>query len=300
MEKLDFTPSSVLITRENSKTILLCVSELHNPFNGMVISGIQEAARLNNYRVFILQAQGVNFTLEDFRDVLQRHSFAGIILLTGVNDSKLLEMLAISCPVIRCNEYCEINGISFVCIDEVAAARKATDYLVSCGYRKIGLMNGSLQFPFARQREQGYQESLSHAGLEKKEEWIAHMSSINYVLAFSAAMNILTLEDRPDAIFAVSDIYALAVIHAAKQMGLRVPEDISVIGFDNIELSSMVDPTITTIAQPGEQIGYQGCELLIEKINNPLTPPKKIFLNTELIVRESTRITETGRKGALP
>jgi DNA-binding LacI/PurR family transcriptional regulator len=288
MEKLNFNPSSVLITKETSNTILLCVSELRNPFNGLVISGIQEAARQHNYRVFILQARGVNFTFEDFKDVLQHHSFAGIILLTGVNDLRLLEMLALSCPIVRCNEYCEVNGISFVCIDEVAAARKATDYLISCGYKKIALLNSSLQFPFARQREEGYMEAIQKAGLEKNDSWIAHISSINYSLAFSSAMNILTLSSKPNAFFAVSDIYAVAVIRAAKRLGIRVPEDISVIGFDNIELSSMVDPAITTIEQPGEQIGYQGCELLIEKINNPQAPAKKIFLDTELIVREST------------
>lgn len=288
MEKLNFNPSSVLITKETSNTILLCVSELRNPFNGLVIGGIQEAARQHNYRVFILQAQGVNFTFEDFKDVLQHHSFAGIILLTGVNDLKLLEMLALSCPIVRCNEYCEIDGIPFVCIDEVAAARKATDYLISSGYKKIALLNSSLQFPFARQREKGYLDALQKAGLEKNDNWIAHISSINYSLAFSSAMNILALQNKPNAFFTVSDVYAVAVIQAAKRLGLCVPEDISVIGFDNIELSSMVDPPITTIEQPGQQIGYQGCELLIEKINNPQTPVKKIFLDTELIVRKST------------
>jgi DNA-binding LacI/PurR family transcriptional regulator len=197
-------------------------------------------------------------------------------------------MLALSCPIVRCNEYCEVNGISFVCIDEFAAARKATDYLISCGYKKIALLNCSLHFPFVRQRETGYLEALSNAGLEKKAEWIAHISSINYALAYSSAMDILTQNDRPDAFFAVSDVYAIAVIHAVKRLKLRVPEDVSVIGFDNIEISSMVDPTITTIEQPDEQIGYQGCELLIEKINNPQIPSKRIFLDTELIVREST------------
>jgi DNA-binding LacI/PurR family transcriptional regulator len=288
MEKLNFNSSSVLVTEDTSKTILLGVSELRNPFNSLVINGIQQAAYQNNYRVFILQARELNFTFEDFKDVLQNHSFAGIILLTGVSDVKLLELLAMSCPIVRCNEYCDINGISFVCIDEAMAARKATDYLISCGCKKIGMMNCSLQFQFAQHREFGYTEALEKAGLEQHAEWIAHISSINYSLAYSYAMNILNLQNRPDAVFAVSDVYAVAVIHAAKKLGIRVPQDLAVIGFDNIEVSSMVDPTITTIEQPGAQIGYQGCELLIEKIKNPATAKKRIILDTELIVREST------------
>jgi DNA-binding LacI/PurR family transcriptional regulator len=288
MENLNFTPSSVLVTENTSKTILLCVSELGNPFNSLVINGIQQAAYRNNYRVFILQSQGVNFTFEDFKDILLNHSFAGIILLTGVADIKLLEMLSMSCPVVKCNEYCELNGISFVCIDEVMAARKAVEYLISIGCKKIALLNSSLQFQFARYREQGYTETLENANLETNEDWIVHISSIDYNLAFSYAVNLLSLPNRPDACFAISDVYAIAVIHAAKKLGLRVPEDISVIGFDNVDISAMVDPPITTIQQPGSRIGYQGCELLIEQINNPQTSKKRIILETELIVREST------------
>jgi DNA-binding LacI/PurR family transcriptional regulator len=88
----------------------------------------------------------------------------------------------------------------------------------------------------------------------------------------------------------IPDVYAVAALHAAKRLKLRVPEDVSIIGFDNISVSSMVDPPLTTIDQPVSEIGYQSCELLIEKINNPIIPPKRIFLETELIVRESTKI----------
>jgi DNA-binding LacI/PurR family transcriptional regulator len=288
MEKLNYNPSAVFVTKDTSNTILLCVSELRNPFNSLVISGIQRAAHQHNYRVFILQAKEVNFAFEDFKDVLQSHSFAGIILLTGVTDLRLLEMLAMSCPIVRCNEFCDVNGIPSVSINDFEAARKATEYLIFCGYKKIALLNCSLEFRFAQQRENGYSEALDKAGLEKNADWIAHVSSIDYNLAYSYAMNILNLPNRPDAFFTVSDVYAVAALHATKKLGLRVPEDISIIGFDNIEVSSMVDPAITTIEQPGVQIGYQGCELLIEKIRNPSVLRKQIVLDTELIVRKST------------
>jgi DNA-binding LacI/PurR family transcriptional regulator len=288
MEKIGFNPSSVLVTDYTSRAILLCVPHFSNPFDSLVISGIHQSAYRNNYRVFILQSKEMYLTLEDYEAVLKNHSFAGIILLTSVTDTNLLELLAMSCPVIMCSEYCDINGISFVSIDDIRAARKATDYLIFCGCKKIALLNSSLQFHFARHREIGYFEALDKAGLEKNDAWIAHLSSINYSLAYSYASHLLSLPNRPDAVFAVSDVYAVAVIHATKKQGLRVPEDVSVIGFDNIELSSMTDPTITTIEQPGNQIGYQACELLIEKIRNPTVAKKRLILDTELIVREST------------
>jgi DNA-binding LacI/PurR family transcriptional regulator len=288
LKEFGINPSSVLQTDKSSRTILLCVAELRNPFNGIIINGIQQAAYRNNYRVFILQSKEVYFTFDDFKDVLQNHSFAGIILLASVVDTELLELLTRSCPAVMASEYNDIEGISFVSVDDVTAARRATEYLINCGCRRIGMLNSHLRHQYARHREQGYKEALEHAGLETREEWIAHISAVDYSIALPYAINLLSLPKAPDGFFAISDVFAVAVIHAAKRVGLRVPEDISVIGFDNIPVSSMTDPTITTIQQPGNQIGYQACELLIEKINNPATPRKQIILDTELIVRGST------------
>jgi LacI family repressor for deo operon, udp, cdd, tsx, nupC, and nupG len=288
MAKVNFHPSSVLLTDNTSRTILLCVGSLMNPFYNAVINGIQKAANQNDYRIFIMQAKALNFTFEDFKDVLQNHAFVGIIIASGVASMDLLELLAKSCPVIMCFEKCDVDGISFVCIDDVLAARKATNYLSSIGCTKIALLNGSLQFQVARNRELGYMEAIEKANLEKNEDWVIHVPSTNCKVAYSYALDLLSLPNRPDAVFATSDVYAMAVIQAARQMNLRVPADIAVIGFDNIDLSSMFNPTITTIEQPAEQMGFQAYELLIEKILNPLAKKKRIILDTELIVREST------------
>jgi DNA-binding LacI/PurR family transcriptional regulator len=287
MEELNIhTPGSSPGTA--SRTILLFVPDFANPFNALVIQGIQESASNNHYRVFILQSREKQLSFEDYDEAVKNHSFAGIILLSSATNHKLLELLTVSYPIVMCSEYCDVNGISFVSTDDVSAARKATEYLISCGCTKIALLNFSLLFRFSRYREQGYTEALHRAGLKKSEERIVHLSSISYRLAYSYTLDLLSRPNPPDAIFAVSDVYAVAAIHAAQRMGLRVPQDISVIGFDNIELSTMTNPPLTTIEQQGIQMGYQACELLIEKINNPRTAKKRIIMDTELIVRDST------------
>ena len=292
LEENNLNPSSVLQTDKSSRTILICVAEISNPSTPRIISGIQNAAYRNNYRVFILQAKETYLTFEDYRDVLQNHSFAGIILIATISEPEMLETLTRSCPVVMCTEYCDINGISFVSIDDISAARKAVEHLVSCGRKKIALMNSVLRHQYSRHREQGYIETLEKFGLERNDDWITHISEINYNLAFSYATNLLSLPNRPDSIFAVSDVYAIGALSAAKRLKLKVPEDVSIIGFDNIPVSSVLDPSLTTIDQPVGQIGYQSFELLIERINNHLMPSKKIFLDTQLIIRESTRIVE--------
>jgi DNA-binding LacI/PurR family transcriptional regulator len=288
MAQLNVNPSSVFLTDHTSRTILLCVPDFINPFNSLIFEGIHRSAYRNHYRVFMLQSKELYLTFEDCEDILKNHSFAGIILLTSVIDTQVLETLSRSYPIVMCSEYCDLNGISFVSIDNVTAARKAAEYLISCGCKKIALLNSDLRKRYARQREQGYAEALRKAGLEIRDEWVAHISSIDYALAFSYASNILNQPERPDAFFAVSDVFAVGALHASRKLGLRVPEDIAVIGFDNVEVSSMTDPAITTIAQPSAQIGYQSCELLIERINKPSATRKQIILDTELIVREST------------
>lgn len=151
-------------------------------------------------------------------------------------------------------------------------------------------MNCNINFKYAQHREKGYYRALRQAGLTANPDWIVHISTISYQLAYSNALHILNLPDRPDAVFACSDVFALAVVNAAGKLGLKVPDDLSVIGFDNVYLSAMCDPAITTIEQPSFQLGLQACELLLEKIKFPNTPFRQIILDTELIVRESTRL----------
>jgi DNA-binding LacI/PurR family transcriptional regulator len=288
MERLNFNPSSILLTHHTSRTILLCVPDFSNPFNGLVIDGIQQSAYRNQYRVLILQSKENYLTLDDYEEVLKNHSFAGIILLTSVTDAELLQLLNRSCPIVMCSEYCDVKDISFVSIDDITAACRATEYLIGCGCKNIALLNSDLRHGYARHREQGYSEALKAAGMDIREDRIVHISSINYELAFSYTLDMLNRPDPPDAFFAVSDVFASAAIHAAKKMHLRIPEDLSVIGFDNIGLSCMIDPPITTVEQPSVQIGYQSCELLIERIKNPKAVSKGLILDTQLIVRDST------------
>lgn len=289
MEELHFLPKSLPpLSNADSKIILICIPDLNNPFNNPIISGIQKAADTQGYDVLILQARNLYTDSNDYTNILKNASISGILILASVPQPELLSELALRCPVVMCSEYAEDYGVSYVSIDDVAASRKAVNYLISTGRKKIGFINGNMNFKYSRHREKGYMEALNAAALEVNPAWIAHLSAIDYQLGLSSAYHMLSLPNRPDAIFACSDLLAAGVINAARQLNLNVPHDVSVVGFDNIELTTMITPTITTIEQPCFQIGYQSCELLIEKINNPQTEIKQIMLDTELIVRDST------------
>jgi LacI family repressor for deo operon, udp, cdd, tsx, nupC, and nupG len=173
-------------------------------------------------------------------------------------------------------------------VDDFLAAKRAVELLLAAGRTRIALLNGPIRYKYAVQRRQGYLEALRNAGLKPCDKWMVQIPDIDFGIALSAAASQLGGSTPPDAYVASSDVLAAAVIRAAKQVGMRVPEDVMVVGFDNVDISRATSPTITTVSLPKFQLGYTACELLIDKINNPAIPPQQVLLGTEMIMREST------------
>ncbi len=289
-----------LLSDNDSKTILVCVTELKNPFNVPVIDGIQNSALKYGYDVLLLQTKQIYTEFSDYESVLKAQRFAGVVFLSSVTSAqlkKITDQLNYRCPIVFCSEYIEEMNIPYVAIDDKDAIYKATNYLLSCGRSKIGFINSNHSHNYAKKREAGFKEAMQDSGYTINEHMIVRLSSVNYGLGYSNALYLLGLEERPDALLCISDVFAIGALKACKKKGLRVPEDVAIIGFDNIELSTMTDPSLTTIDQPNYQLGYQSCELLVEKINNPDTLTKQIFLETELIVRDSTPLMISKNKG---
>lgn len=286
MNSAGFQPAS--LSRPDSGSILMCVSNLSNPFNVSVINGAQRIANQQGYRLLLIQTHSGFHSIESFESMAREHQFLGIIFLVPSKNLSLLEEINRRCPLVMCSEYLLHPEISYVSIDDCLAAKTAVHYLHSIGYHKIALLNGSLEKKYSQNRECGFREAMAEAGYPVHEEWIKHIHSINYALAYNCACSLLNQPDRPNALFAISDVFAAAAIHAAQKLGLRVPEDLPVIGFDNTDISIMTSPTITTVQQPADAIGAQSCEILLEKIRNPKAEVRHVFLNTDLILREST------------
>ena len=119
-------------------------------------------------------------------------------------------------------------------------------------------------------------------------ELILHVDDVDYSLAFSSMTTLLSESQKPDAIFCISDVFASAAIKAAEHVGLTVPQDIAVMGFDNVNLSSMTVPTISTVSQPMYQLGWQSCNLLMDQLNHIPIITRRVILSTDIIVRQST------------
>lgn len=269
--------------------LLIFVPDFFNPFYANIIDGIQQTAHNNNFEVFLMSTKDSYPNSSYLVNMIKKEGFSGVLWVSSTPPTDLLAVLEQHCPIVMCCEYPEDLPCSFVSIDDVTAAYRAVNYLVSTGCKKIGIINCGLKYKYARHRREGYLQALEHSGLEYNPEWYINIPSIDYTLAYSAILQALNADPVPDAFFACSDVFAAAAINAAQSLGIRVPEDLSVIGVDNVETSRMTFPPITTIAQPGFQMGQQACSILVEKIGNSELPPRHILLSTELIIRGSTR-----------
>ena len=285
--KLNDDDNRLLLSNATCKTILMCIPSLSNPFNEKVIKGVLSSAGKHGYQVFFHCISEFTEGFSNYARVFTTGTYSGIIMQSPVLNNSFLRDLEMHFPIVMCSEYAENGETPFVSVNNKAAAEKAINYLISIGKRKIALMNTSIDRLHSKFREEGYREALKKACLDIKEDRIVHISSIDYPLAVSYAYNLLTMKDRPDAIFAISDVYAAAAISVARRLKISIPEDLAVIGFDDIDIATISSPSITTIRQPAFEIGYQSCELLISRIETERSV-SSLILDTELIIREST------------
>jgi LacI family transcriptional regulator len=166
-------------------------------------------------------------------------------------------------------------------------AYNAADYLIKLGHERIGFITGWLDLGAAVDRLEGYKTALRTHHIPVDPELI-YEGTFNQLDGYTGANSFLELENPPTVIFASNDVMAMAVMDAVRERGLRVPEDISILGFDDIPQASLVRPALTTVRQPLEQMGRVATQMLMEILKNPENKPKRIELPTELIIRDST------------
>ncbi|MDD2459057.1 MAG: LacI family DNA-binding transcriptional regulator [Eubacteriales bacterium] len=270
-----------------SKLILILLPDIDNPFYSDLIKGISDAADRQGYQEIIVRTGTHPLTYSFIADIVIDTHAEGMITLDAISDIEALEKLRDRIPLVQCAEYNDKSSVPFVSIDDIHAARQVVNYIVSKGRRKIAFINGPLRYKYARHRLEGFYRGLEQAGIVPNPGWIVQLPEFSYDAALSIATQLLSQPDRPEAIFASSDVFAGAVVKAARRLGLSIPQDLGVIGFDNTNISIMCEPAMTTVKQPQYQMGFIACEMLIEQINNRSIQPRQIMLDVELIIRES-------------
>jgi len=290
MRKLNYQPNLLgrNLRRTETRMVLVIMPNIENPFFPSVVKGIEDAAHKNNYNVMLCNTDYDPERMNVYIELLKKRLADGAITMGFDLGGSVLSALANMFPIVQCCEYIEGTGASYVAIDDYNAAIKAVRHLIRIGHKRIGLITCSDRFISNYKREQGYKEAIRDAGIILDPELIKYEDAHEFKNGIRAVEKFLMMPERPTAIFACSDLLATGAIKAIRQHGLRVPEDIAVVGFDDISLASMTNPSLTTIAQPKYDLGYTAMQTLLKQIQGAITQPQVIYLEYELVIREST------------
>lgn len=288
MEDLDYKPNMLArnLRKMQSKTIVVVIPDISNPFFSDVIRGIQHVAREHGYHVLLGDTQNdVNAEL-DFIEMIKERAADGVILTTArTSPEKIMEM-AREVPLVMACEYIEGAELPMVTIDNVFSAKRVVDHLAALGHRRIGFIAGPLHVIISRDRLQGFVQGLREHGIQQDSSLILE-GDFTISSGYEQAVRLLQLPDPPTAIFASNDEMAIGAIKAIKHMGLKVPQDVAVVGFDDIRMATVIEPALTTIYQPKFEIGKKAMEFLLKLIQRPSRSYGHLKLPEKLILRES-------------
>lgn len=293
IEELGYVPNALAsgLLRGRTRTIALIVSDISNPFFTIVLRGVEDMAQRNGYTVIIGNSDESPEKERQYVHALISKRIDGLLIAPAGNMSrKTLDLLRRRhSPFVLIDR--EIEGISadVVMGDSVGGARQLTEHLISLGHQRIALVNGQLDVPTARDRLRGYEDALRAHGIAPQP---ALQKECTYRRdgAHKGMRQLLALppDQRPTAILAANNFIGIGVIETLREANLRVPEDIAVVCFDDIELASALDPFLTVASQPARTFGTIAAQFLFERLDHAAADqPRKVVLTPELIVRRS-------------
>lgn len=272
-----------------TNTIALMVPSIENQIFPVIARGVEDIARKNGFTVILCNTDEDVNVEKEYINKLKTRLTDGFIVASMLPGSEHIRALCDEgFPIVLTCRYYD-DKISAVVIDNYRAAYDAVSYLIKTGHKRIALATGRLELSIYQNRYQGYIDALKDHGLEIEPELIIHETNGTNSFYY-LTQKILKEDPAIDAIFASSDPKAIVVMRAIQDLGLKIPDDISVLGFDNIEMSALVEPPLSTVSQPLYEIGALATKKLIEMIKGKgAVKPSIDFLKTDLIIRKSTR-----------
>jgi DNA-binding LacI/PurR family transcriptional regulator len=288
------------LKRQRTETVGMVIGDVANPFAAELTRGVREILEERGYTLFICISE--HNPKEDVQafDSLADHRADGIIVATRASKSgneRLEELIESGVPVSLIGRDFRHPQADLVTADHLKGGYEATQHLIQLGHRRIGFIGVSLTQGLRLRRFQGYLEALHEHGLAAEDQLIVggrdnaeQMPGYSTEeMGYDGMLKLLALKARPSAVFARNDFTAMGALNAIKRAGLGIPEDIAVIGYDDIPLASHTSPTLTTVRQPTREQGRTAAEFLLRRIENDRERPReeKTF-SCELIVREST------------
>ena len=279
------------LSRKQTSVLGLVIPTIRSSIFAMSTIGIQEAAQAEGFAVLIANSGFDPVAEAGMIRLLQQRRVAGVIL-TGLEPALtpvLQEVTNRGVPCVVTWQSVAEENVSSVGFDNFKAAYQATDYLLSLKHRRIGLICGpKRRVGRVQQRHDGYQAALEPRGIPYDPILIVERE-YSPMEGKEAMRRLLSLPEPPTAVFAASDVLAMGALASAREQGVRVPEDVSVVGFDDIDFAAYCNPPLTTVRVPAYEMGQLAVKVLVNLIRGRETSPQRYLLDTDLIVRGSCR-----------
>jgi len=283
------------LRKRETGAIAVLVPNLANPFFSAILSGIAEVMSEAGYNVLVNDTTPFGEAGHQFPEFANAQHVDGLIVLDGLLDPAALDRLGppqIRPPTVYACEWCDLTDRPRVIIDNEAAGIDAVNHLLALGHRKIGHLCGPPENVLTKARLKGAKAAMAAAGLTMPADWI-YPGDFSLESGAYAAETWAAADDRPTAVFCASDVMAIGFIGELMRRGVAVPGEVSVVGFDDLDMAAHFVPSLTTMHQPRRDIGRAAARLLLERMGLPpaartLTPAPRLVMPTELVVREST------------
>lgn len=291
--ELNYSPSAVArsLKAKETRTIGMLLTSSNNPFYAEVVRGVEESCYERGYSLILCNTEGNTERMGSSLETLLQRRVDGLILMCNDRNpiSEVLFCHYPNLPVVMM-DWAPFNGVCDTIQDNsLIGGKLATEYLISRGYHRIACITGPQDNTQARRRLQGYQQAMENAGLIAPEHYQI-FSNFEFSGGLEAMQQLLKLPEPPKAIFTCNDAMAVGVYLAINQAGLKVGQDIAVIGYDDIELAKFMSPPLTTIHQPTDALGKLTIDTLLQRLEKQITEPRTLELTPELVERDSVGV----------
>ncbi|EGQ8324687.1 LacI family DNA-binding transcriptional regulator [Vibrio cholerae] len=289
-QQLNYAPSALArsLKMNRTKTIGMLVTTSTNPFFGEVVKGVERSCYHQGYNLILCNTEGDNQRMKASINTLLQKRVDGLLLMCSTLEGERLDVFDRypDIPIVVMDWGPILFASDKIQDNSLQGGYMAAKHLIECGHKEIGCITGPLIRHQAQMRYEGYKRALAEAGIAMNPDWIVE-SDFECEGGYQAFEKLYQRGKLPSALFVSNDMMAMGVIQAASQRGLRVPDDLSLIGYDDVHIAKFMTPALTTIHQPKYRLGKAAIDTLLYRLENPDTTAQVVQLEPTLVVRSS-------------
>jgi LacI family transcriptional regulator len=287
VEQLGYEPfgPARALRHQRVRVFAVIITDVENPFFTSVTRGIEDAAHAGGYRLVLCNSDEKADKEATYVEIAIRERMAGVVIAVAASDeSQLDRLIAHGIPVVAIDRRPD-KDIDSVVVDNRGGARQATAHLIECGWKRVGCITGPSRISTASERLQGYRNALRAAG-RPLEPALQKRADYRQQGGYKAARQLLEAPHPPDALFVANNLMTVGALQAIHDLGIKVPHELGIVGFDDSPWAELINPRLTVVAQPTYEIGRMAAELLLTR--DPEGAPRHVELAPTLIVRDSS------------